>query len=74
MEPQQLRASDSSILNRPSTPYHCPRCSDGEEYYGVLVFEGDDVPTCPNHVEERVLLVTSEWYAAHGGQRFQGRS
>lgn len=56
MEPIELRASDSSILNRPSTPYHCPRCLDTGEFFGVLVFEGDEVPNCPNHEEVVVAL------------------
>jgi hypothetical protein len=54
----QLRASDSSILNRPSTPYHCPKCLNTEEFYGILVFEGDDTdPICPNHGDIVVQLV-----------------
>jgi hypothetical protein len=29
----------------------------GEEFYGILVFEGDEIPACVNHGDVVVLLV-----------------
>ena len=27
----------------------CPECRGTENYYGILAFPGQDIPTCPNH-------------------------
>lgn len=51
-----LRATDTTALNRPTTPYHCAKCPR-EEFSGMLRFEGDPVPLCPNHWDVRVEMV-----------------
>ena len=36
------------VMNPPqTTPFHCPKCPDGD-FYGKLLFENDPTPTCPN--------------------------
>lgn len=38
-------------------PHVCPVCT-GENYYGRFIHRGEDeVPTCPNHKDETVVLV-----------------
>lgn len=41
-------------------PMVCPRCRETENYYGRLVFDGEENVKCPNHGDEEVLLVPSE--------------
>lgn len=33
-------------LARPSTPYHCRWCIEEGFFTGILVFEGDSIPSC----------------------------
>lgn len=44
-----------SEKNRIGTPHRCPECAkrkDGQ-MFGLLVFDGDEVPTCPYHRRKR---------------------
>ena len=38
-------------------PHHCPVCVDAN-FYGRYVHRGEtEEPTCPNHKDEKVVLV-----------------